>query len=158
MRAFVRYFNIVFIVAALVVAGLAATGLLKLPPSEAGDPLAQDSPPAGEVVFSPTPGFVEPLEPVPFDRQALADSQTGLHYRLIDQQTDLRAERPVRYIRMVVDLANRQAAEAVSTRLIDFYPDYQSVLLHDFAIGTLGDRVFSHTCSSQLDWRRFESA
>ncbi len=35
---------------------------------------------------------------------------------------------------MVVDLANRQAAEAVSTRLIDFYPDYQSVLLHDFAV------------------------
>ncbi|EAP89487.1 hypothetical protein OA2633_09484 [Oceanicaulis sp. HTCC2633] len=134
MRAFVRYFNIVFIVAALVVAGLAATGLLKLPPSEAGAPLAEDSHPAGEVVFSPTPGFVEPLEPVPFDRQALADSQTGLHYRLIDQQTDLRAERPVRYIRMVVDLANRQAAEAVSTRLIDFYPDYQSVLLHDFAV------------------------
>ncbi len=57
MRAFVRYFNIVFIVAALVVAGLAATGLLKLPPSEAGDPLAQDSPPAGEVVFSPTRGL-----------------------------------------------------------------------------------------------------
>ncbi|WP_306015102.1 DUF3857 domain-containing protein [Oceanicaulis sp. MMSF_3324] len=135
MRAFVRYFNIVFVVVVLVVAGLAATGLLNVPSSETEVGQAMPAAaPVGAVEFSPVPAFVERLEPGAFDRQALADSQTGLYFRLIDQQTDLRPERPVRYVRMVIDLANRQAAEAVSTRLIDFYPDYQSVLLHEVAV------------------------
>ncbi|WP_440958541.1 DUF3857 domain-containing protein [Oceanicaulis sp. LC35] len=135
MRAFVRYFNIVFIVAALVVIGLAATGLLNLPGAPSGpETPAGSQVDAGEVGFAPAPEFLEPIEPAPFDRLALAESATGVHYRLIDQQTDLRDAMPVRYMRTVADVATRQAADALAMHLIDFFPDYQSVELHEVAV------------------------
>jgi transglutaminase-like putative cysteine protease len=135
MRVFVRYFNIVFIVAALVVAGLAATGLLQFPASDSGPASQQDAAIAtGEIGFSPAPDFLEPIEPEPFDRQALANSDSGVHYRLIDQQIDLRSSMPVRYMRTVADVGTRQAAEALATRLIDYFPDYQSVQLHEVVV------------------------
>ena len=136
MRAVVRYFNIVFIVAVLVVAGLAATGLLQLPASEVGPDTQTGGTrvATGEVTLSPAPDFLAPVEPEPYNRLAIAESDTGVHYRLIDQQTDLRGETPVRYVRTVVDVGTRQAAEALATRLIDFFPDYQSVLLHEVAV------------------------
>ena len=135
MRVFVRYFNIVFIVAALVVAGLAATGLLQFPASDSGPASQQDAAIAtGEIGFSPAPDFLEPIEPEPFDRQALANSDSGVHYRLIDQQIDLRSAMPVRYMRTVADVGTRQAAEALATRLIDYFPDYQSVQLHEVVV------------------------
>lgn len=135
MRAVVRYFNIVFIVAVLVVAGLAATGLLQFPASESGpDTQTGTRVATGEVALSPAPDFLAPVEPEPYNRLAIADSGTGVLYRLIDQQTDLRGAMPVRYVRTVVDVGTRQAAEALATRLIDFFPDYQSVLLHEVTI------------------------
>lgn len=135
MRAVVRYFNIVFIVAVLVVAGLAATGLLQFPASESGaDTQTGTRITTGEVALSPAPDFLTPVEPEPYNRLAIAESDTGVIYRLIDQQTDLRGGTPVRYVRTVVDVGTRQAAEALATRLIDFFPDYQSVLLHEVTI------------------------
>lgn len=135
MRAVVRYFNIVFIVAVLVIAGLAATGLLQFPASESGsDTQTGTRVTTGEVALSPVPDFLAPVEPEPYNRLAIAESDTGVLYRLIDQQTDLRGGTPVRYVRTVVDVGTRQAAEALATRLIDFFPDYQSVLLHEVAV------------------------
>ena len=121
MRAVVRYFNIVFIVAVLVVAGLAATGLLQFPASESGPGTqAGTRVTTGEVALSPAPDFLTPVRPEPYNRLAIAESDTGVIYRLIDQQTDLRGGTPVRYVRTVVDVGTRQAAEALATRLIDF--------------------------------------
>lgn len=135
MRAFVRYFNIVVLVAVLVIGGLAATGLLSLPPSDSG-PAGASSPSAsvGEVEFAPAPDFLAPIEPEPYDRIALGNAPGGVFARLIDQQTDLRGDTPVRYVRTVMDVATRQAAEALSTRLIEYFPDYQSVVLHEVSV------------------------
>lgn len=108
MRAVVRYFNIVFIVAALVVAGLAATGLLQFPASESGpDTQTGTRVTTGEVALSPAPDFLTPVEPEPYNRLAIAESDAGVIYRLIDQQTDLRGGTPVRYVRTVVDVGTR---------------------------------------------------
>jgi len=139
MRSFVRYFNFAVAITVVVIVSLLALGLLRWPEQDAGSQIPFTM---GEVTAGPVPAFVQAVS-VP-EEEFVLDAVGGVQYRLLDQQMDLTQGVMVSYTRLVVDIEDRTGAESFSNQLVEFFPDFQSIYLHEARVirdGVSEDRL-----------------